>query len=38
MNSDLELVSKLLLDPGCHFWLQSVHGQKQVMLEVDDLR
>ena len=38
MNPDLELVSELLLDPGRHFWLQSVYGQRQVMFEVDDLR
>lgn len=38
MNPDLELVSKLLLDPDCHSRLRSVHGQKHVILEVDSLR
>ena len=34
----LKLVSKFILDPGCHLRLYSVYGQKHVTLKVDDLR
>jgi len=37
-GSDLELVSELPLDPGCHLRLCFIHGLKQVILEIDYLR
>ena len=37
VNPDLKFVSKLLLYPGCHLRLYIIHGQKHVILQVDDL-
>ena len=36
VNPDLKFVSKLLY-PGCHLRLYIIHGQKHVILQVDDL-
>ena len=36
-DAHLKFVSKLLLYPGCHLRLYFIHGQKHVILQVDDL-